>query len=181
MPLSRTSGPWTTPASPPGDSEVLTSWLVLCCPEDLSSCIYSCSGETVKWLLSPASGQCCLEQGWVEETPTVLSGPLPLPHPFLSYGLRITLFTCRQQLSCLYYETLNLSVSKAHTYQENISPIAFSSRFWLLVPQGVLLAESFLPIHTRRNIPPGSCTHRGFSLRCKKAWGTHSAQQTGGY
>ena len=154
--------------------------LALCCPEDLSSCIHGYLGEAVKWVLSPPSGQCCLEQGWVEETPTVLSGPLPLPHSFLSYGLGITLFTCRQQLACLSSETLNLSVSRAHTYQENTSPNASSSCFWLLVPQGVRPAKSFLPINTKRTIPPEWNTHRGFSLRCNKAWGTHSAQQTGG-
>lgn len=133
--------------------------------------IQGCSGEPGKWVLPPASGRCCLEQGW-EETPTAVWTQVPPPplRPSLRYRWRlgsggqgasgITLETCRRQLAGLCSETHNFSVLRAHTCQENTSPMA-SSRSLLSVPQGRSWPSRF-SLYTRDD-PSSRATHpQGF-------------------
>lgn len=116
-------------------------------PGDVAWCIQGCSGEAGKWVLPPATGWCCLEQGW-EETPTAVWAQVPPPplSPSLRYRWRlgaggqgasgVTLDTCRRQLAGLSSETHNFSVLRAPTCQENTSPVASSSCFLLSAPHG---------------------------------------------
>lgn len=160
-------------------------------PGDVAWCIQGCSGEAGKWVLPPATGWCCLEQGW-EETPTAVWAQVP-PHP-LSPSLRyrwrlgaggqgasgVTLDTCRRQLAGLSSETHNFSVLRAPTCQENTSPVASSSCFLLSAPHGHSWPSPFSCAHwedpSARVTPPPTAPASASGARAPGELSLHSGQ-----